>query len=103
MNDLPQFLYQIRPNRMAMLTEGPTDAEAAILGQHVQFLTQKAEEGVVILAGRTQTADPDTFGIVIFSAESPEAAEQIMQSDPAVNSGVMAAKLYPYQIAVQAK
>ncbi len=97
---MPQYLYRIQPTRLEMLTQGPTEAEAETLARHVAYLESQAAHGGVILAGRTQTADRDTFGIVIFEAEDDAAAERLMADDPAVADGVMHAKLFPYRVAV---
>ena len=59
-----------------------------------------AQKGVVVLAGRTQTADDTTFGIVIINSDSEEEARQHMESDPAVEGGVMHAELFPFRVAV---
>ncbi len=83
-----------------MLIEGPTPAESAVLDQHLAYLEQLAVEGVVLLAGRTQTRDPGTFGIVILEAGSAGEAQRIMTRDPAVREGIMRAQLFPYRIAV---
>ena len=53
-----------------------------------------------MLAGRTQTTDEHTFGIVIFQAQNYNLAVKIMEEDPAVKHGVMSCRLYPYAIAV---
>jgi uncharacterized protein YciI len=97
--DLKQYLYKIVPTRPGMLTEGPTGEEAAILDQHVAYLGDLTERGVVLLAGRTQNKDESSFGIVIFQVESEEEARRVMEEDPAVRGGIMRAKLYPYRIA----
>jgi hypothetical protein len=34
-----------------------------------------------LLAGRTQTTTPDSFGIIIFNAKSDEAAQQIVDNE----------------------
>ena len=83
-----------------MLTDGPTDREGEIVGQHFGYLQQLAKEGVVLLAGRTLNTDPSSFGIVIFQAESEEAAQAIVDGDPAVKEQVMRATLFPYRIAL---
>ena len=57
-------------------------------------------QGVVLLVGRTQDNSPRTFGIVIFQAESEEQAQAIMNSDPAVQKGIMRAELFPFRIAL---
>jgi uncharacterized protein YciI len=100
MEGLRQFLYTTYATRLQMLTEGPTAAEQATVGRHVDYLSRLAERGVVLLAGRTQTRDEHTFGIVILQAESEEAAMAVMREDPAIAGGVMRGTLYPYRIAV---
>ena len=57
----------------------------------------------MVLVGRTQAADEETFGIAIFRADSAEAAEAIMAADPALAGRVMATRLYPYRIALMAR
>lgn len=94
-----QYLYKIKLNRIEILSEGPTDAEARALSEHAAYVSRLADEGVVLLAGRTQTADSNGFGIVIFVADSEEAARQIVAADPAVQNKVMRAELFPYRIA----
>ena len=95
-----QFIYRIQPTRPDMLSAGPTEREAELAGQHFEYLRRLAEQGVVLLAGRTQTTTPDSFGIIIFQAESEAAAQQVVDDDPAVRGGVFRAQLYPYKIAV---
>ena len=100
MNEAKQFLYSIKPTRLAMLTDGATKAEETTLSQHFNYLQDLTQKGTVIMAGRTQTADINTFGIVIFKAENEAEAREIMLADPAVAQGVMAASLYPFRIAL---
>ena len=94
-----QFLYRITPTRLGMVTEGPTEAEEAILTRHFTYLKSLTDQGTVLLFGRTQNADETTFGITIFQAESKDEAHSIMNNDPAVNGGIMHAELYPYKVA----
>jgi uncharacterized protein YciI len=54
----------------------------------------------VMMAGRTLTDDDSSFGIVIFKAESDNAAGELMPADPAVKEGVMRAELFPFRIAL---
>jgi uncharacterized protein YciI len=95
-----QFLYTIQPTRHAMLTEGPTHRESAVVAEHFEYLQLLAREGIVILAGRTLNVDESSFGIVIFRARDDAAARAIMEGDPAVKKRVMVAKLYPYRVAL---
>lgn len=97
---MSDYLYVVRPTRPAMLTEGPTATEAAAVTRHLQHLRELARQGIVVLAGRTQTTDPGTFGLVVFRAGGEAAARAVVESDPAVAAGVMRAELYPYRIAV---
>ncbi len=103
MSDFDRYLYTRRPTRPDMLTDGPTRREEAIVSDHFAYLKALNEQGVVILAGRTLNTDESSFGIVIFQAESGEAAQALMRSDPAVKNGVMHAELFPYRIALMAK
>jgi uncharacterized protein YciI len=64
-----------------MLSDGPTSAESAAVAAHREYLDRMAAAGVVLLFGRTLTTDAATFGIVLFRAESPDAARRIMADD----------------------
>ena len=103
MSDVTHYLYRIQPWRPEMLIHGPTPEEAEIVSQHFAYLKQLAEQGVVVLAGRTLNTDASSFGIVILQADSEEAARNVMQHDPAVQRQVMRAELFPYRIALRAK
>lgn len=96
---MAEFLYVLRPIRPAMLTEGLNDAEKRVIAAHSAYLSGLTDRGVIVLAGRTQTSDPETMGLVIFEAEDDAAARAIMNADPAVAEGVMKATLSPYKIA----
>lgn len=97
---MPQYLYKIQPVRPAMLTEGPTEEEGRITGEHFNYLKKLMSEGVVILAGRTQDTGFDSFGIVIFNAEDDAAAQQLVDHDPVVKQRIMRAELHPYALAL---
>ena len=96
----PQFLYRLQVTRLEMLRGGPTPEEARVVGAHLSYLKKLAEEGVVVLAGRTQTNDETTFGIVILNAADESAARAVMDNDPAVKGSVMHATLFPFRVAV---
>jgi uncharacterized protein YciI len=100
---MAQYLYRIQPTRIEMLTSGPTPQEQAIVSQHFAYLQRLMGEGVVILAGRTLNDGDTSFGIVIFNAESDEAARSLMENDPAVQREVMRATLFPYRVALIAE
>jgi len=96
-----EYLYTLHAARPGTLTDGPTADEAAVLADHSLYLETLAEDRVVVIAGRTQTTDATSFGVVILRADSPAYARHIMESDPAVQGGVLTARLFPYKIAVQ--
>jgi uncharacterized protein YciI len=98
---MQEFLYQLRPTDPGRLTADRTPEEIATLRRHVAYLEDLARQGVVVLAGRTQTTDERTFGLVIFRAASEGAAREVMSRDPAVADGLMRAELFPYRIAVR--
>lgn len=97
---MKEYLYVLKPTRLAMLTDGPSEREQQIVSDHFAHLTRLTEAGVMILVGRTQNADESTMGLAIFRAEDDEAAREIMNSDPAVINSVMTATLYPYKVAL---
>jgi len=102
MSESQQFLYSLRPTRLEMLTEGPTDWEQAVVAEHFAYLQRLGKEGIVWIAGRTSDQGPDTVGIVILEVQDEVVAKQIMGQDPAVCDGVVAASLQPFRIAVDA-
>jgi uncharacterized protein YciI len=98
-----QWLYYLQPARLGMVTEGATPEEAETVSRHFAYLKDLTEKGVMIIVGRTQNKDENTFGIAVFEAEDEAAARQIMANDPAVLAGVMRATLYPYRVALMRK
>jgi len=97
---LNQYLYRIQPVRDDMLTSGSPEFESQIVSEHFKYLKQLTNDGVVILAGRTQNTDNGSFGIVVFNAETVEVAREIMLNDPAVKNKVFRAELFPYKMAL---
>jgi uncharacterized protein len=98
-----QYLYRIHPSRPAMLVEGPTPEEEAIVDEHFAYLERLTGQGVVLLAGRTLDPDAQAFGIIIFLAENDGAARRLMSADPAVQKGVMISDLFPFRISLASK
>lgn len=92
------FVYIVRPARKTF-EQDATEAEGAIIREHVQYLKKLMGEGRLVLAGRTAQDWP--MGFVIFEAADLAAAQQIMQGDPAVAKGVFTGEVAPYRIAFQ--
>ena len=99
----PQFVYVVRVAPAFHDRAAWTDKENAIVGRHFVRLQKATESGQVILAGRTNEALDKTFGLVVFEADNEEAARQFMNTDPAVEAGLMTATLHPYGVALLRK
>jgi uncharacterized protein YciI len=97
---LSTFIYLLKlvPRLQHAANWQPEDDQAVDL--HFAYLQQLLKDGNLVLAGRTQEMNENTFGIVIFECECEEDAQKIMNSDPAVQKGIMVASLYPYRIAL---
>lgn len=75
-----------------------TDDEKRIMGEHSTYLSEKTRDGQVIHAGPcTDMIGP---GIVIFYADSEEAAREFMANDPAVKHGIFIAELHPLALSL---
>jgi uncharacterized protein len=97
------YVYVLRLDPRLHADAAWNDADRAAVGRHFQYLSKATETGQVVLAGRTSESFDRTFGLVIFEADSDDAAQAFMASDPAVVAGVMSASLHPYSIALQRK
>jgi uncharacterized protein YciI len=91
------FIYILRPVRLAMLTEGPTDEEQALAGAHWQYSINLLKRGILVFGGRTMVPDNSSFAPVVIRAASVEEARAIMEQDPAVAGGVFSGELFPFQ------
>ena len=95
-----QYVYVLHLTPRMQDRSAWTAAEGEVVGQHFERLAKATKGGQVILAGRTTESLDKTFGLVIFEAESDEAARLFMTSDPAVVADIMTATLHPYSIAL---
>ncbi len=92
------YLYQLKPARPDMLATGLTAEEERAVSIHSDYLDALAQQDVVVFFGRTLNTDSSAFGIVVFYAGSESKAIEIMQNDPAVQLGVMRARMFPFRI-----
>jgi uncharacterized protein len=96
-----QYVYVLR---VAPALHDPakwTQADNDAVSRHFARLSAATKAGQVIFAGKTSEPLDVTFGLVVFEAESADAARQFMEADPAVVAGVMSATLHPYALALQ--
>jgi uncharacterized protein YciI len=98
-----QYVYVLHLTARMQEKNAWTDADNGVIWQHFARLAKATEAGQVILAGRTTEALDKTFGLVIFEAESEEAARLFMESDPAVVANIMSATLHAYSVALYRK
>jgi len=98
---MQDFLYRLQLVRGDMLVTGPTASEQAVMAEHFAYLKALAEQGIIILVGRTMIPDEHAMGLAIFRAESEDAARHIMHCDPAVQKAVMTATLYPFKVVLR--
>jgi len=84
----------IRPTRPGFVEQMLPEEEAA-MAAHAAYLEQLLRDEVLLMAGPCLDR---AFGFLIFTAESLEAAHQIMAHDPAVERGVMMTEVHPCRI-----
>lgn len=99
-SEILQFIYQFDPVRPELVTDPDawTEEDTKIGQAHFVYLQKATQEGVVLLAGRSQ----DGIGpaIVIFEAESEAAARAFMENDPFIAGGLMRGSLHPFRAAL---
>ena len=96
-----EFIVILTPVRAGLVVDGPLPEEMPVLAAHLAWLEQMAADGHLVLAGRTQEADPTTFGIIILRAGGIDQAQAYASQDPAVAGGLMHIQVRPFRIAVQ--
>ncbi len=102
-NKRHQYVYVLKLTARMQEASAWTETENGVIRRHFARLAHATHSGQVILAGRTTEALDKTFGLVIFEAESEEAARLFMESDPPVEANIMSATLHPYSVALYRK
>ena len=90
---MPEYIYLIHPIRHGFF-DMPTAEEDAVMEEHFQYLLKASKEGTVLLAG---PCTDETFGLVVFRAETDTVAQAFMFNDPSVKANVMIAELHPFR------
>lgn len=86
------FAYKLIPPRPTFDTD-MSDAEAAIMGQHVGYWQDLVEQGIVVVFGPVR--DPaGTWGLAVVEAEAEEHVRALGVDDPAVKSGMATFQVY---------
>jgi uncharacterized protein len=95
-----RYLYVLRLAPRLHDPKAWTDADNATVNAHFLRLQEAVKARKVLFAGRTDEPFAETFGIVVFEADSDAAAQAFMQADPTVAAGVMTATLHPFALAL---
>jgi uncharacterized protein YciI len=90
------FIYIVRPPRDSFPKDA-TEHERRIIADHFAYLQDLHAKDVLVVAGPCEDA---SFGIVVFRADSEEAARTLMENDPAVRSRLFTAELKPFRLAL---
>ncbi len=91
---MADFIYRIlapRPEFVATMT----GEEAAVMGRHFTYLQGLHAAGLLRFVGRAENGD---FGLVVFEAPDPEAAQAVAAADPAVAEGLVRAEVHAFRI-----
>lgn len=88
------FIHAPREN----FADTMTGEEQAVWSEHFVRLKQMLADGTLILAG--PTLGPVNTGICIFEAPDEESARRIMDSDPAIASGIAKGELRPFVVSL---
>lgn len=91
---MPDFAYRILPPR-ADFAATLTDAEAALLRRHFDYLTRLNGEGRLSFVGRTENGD---WGLCVFQAKDLAEADRIARADPVVAEGLMQVEVHHFRI-----
>jgi DNA-binding transcriptional ArsR family regulator/uncharacterized protein YciI len=96
-----EYIYHFEPGPRPELATNPdawTAEDVEVGAAHFAYLSQMAEEGIVILAGRSQ--DGVGPAIVIFEADDLGDARRFMERDPFISHGLFTGSLHPFNTAL---
>jgi uncharacterized protein YciI len=88
------FLHPPREDFAATMTED----ESAVFADHFAHLQRLLAEGTLVLAG--PTLGSTNTGIAVIEAPDREAAEALMNADPAIARGVVRGELREMRVAL---
>lgn len=92
-----QWMYVFGPGDRPELRTDPSswsEEDNAVGAAHFERLRAGTIAGTVIFAGLA--LDPEGPAVVVFEAESEDAARAFMLADPFVSEGLFTATLYPF-------
>jgi uncharacterized protein YciI len=92
---MSEWIYFGHPPRERFV-ETMTASEVAIMQDHRAHLSELFAQGVLLLAG--PTFGPVNTAINVIEAADEDAARAVMESDPAIRSGLMTGELRPMRV-----
>jgi uncharacterized protein YciI len=91
-----QFLLRVEVVRKDFTFQNITPDEMKIAGAHMAYLRSLEAEGKLTYAG--QVFDPKgLWGITVVNAPAAEAAEALLEADPAVKAGFFRGEVIPFR------
>ncbi|MGZ3750173.1 MAG: YciI family protein [Mucilaginibacter sp.] len=80
---MPHYFLKLNPCRPTF-AQDMTDAERAIMQQHVAYWTEQMNRGTVIVFG--PVLDPEAvYGIGVVEFENEDQLQEMIKNDPAAN------------------
>lgn len=67
---------------------------------HMEYTQRLFSEGKIVQVGACLDG---AYGIVVFKAESEQAAHEIYENDPVVKSGTLNSEFHPYRVTMLLK
>ena len=95
---MAHWIYFVRPPRENFVATISEEEAAVMGGAHSAYLARLLEEGTLVLAGPTFGPGMND-GIAVIEAETEDEARAVMESDPAITSGLMTGELRPMRVA----
>ena len=94
---MEQWIYFLHPPRDDFAATMTAD-EQATFGEHFAYLQELLDAGTLVLAG--PTLGHRNTGICVFEASNETIARAVMESDPAISSGLVEGELRHFRISL---
>jgi uncharacterized protein YciI len=94
---MAEWMYFVHPPRDDFAAT-MSDAERDVWARHFEHLKRELAAGRLVIAGPTLT--PVNTDVVVFEADDEAQAQEIMQSDPAVASGIGRGELRRFSVSL---
>lgn len=94
MDAKPAFLMLFKAPRENFI-QTMTAEERTVMAAHAEHCKTLAAEGRIVLLGACKDG---ARGVLVFRADSEEAAREFFGNDPAVKSGIVEPELHPFTV-----